>query len=149
MDLWHFVMVKPQHYTPVICQNKPAWNQGLPGPDHVITHPDAGWSQFESARESSPGCCTKWTKLCMKTSISKKTGPGSAKPLTVCPFMKTPNSGQLRAVPEIILRGGWAAGTFFVLWVEGVLLTMCPRGAGGGNLSWGSRCIWSIVGRVN
>ena len=39
---------------------------------------------------------------------------------------------------------------FFVLWVEGVLLTMCPRGGGwGGNLSWGSRCIWSIVGQVN
>ena len=39
---------------------------------------------------------------------------------------------------------------FFVLWVEGVLLTMCPRGGGwGGNLSWRSRCIWSIVGQVN
>ena len=31
---------------------------------------------------------------------------------------------------------------FFVLWVEVVLLTKCPRGGGwGGNLSWGSRCI--------
>ena len=45
----------------------------------------------------------------------------------------------VRAVPEIILGG---RKHFFVLWVEGVLLTMCPRGGGwGGNLSWGSRCI--------
>ena len=39
---------------------------------------------------------------------------------------------------------------FFVWWGEGVLLTMCPRGGEWrGNLSWGSRHIWSIVGRVN
>ena len=48
----------------------------------------------------------------------------------------------LRAVPEIILRVGWAAGTFLSCEGEGVLLTMCPRGGGlGGNLSWGSRHI--------
>ena len=46
--------------------------------------------------------------------------------------------------------GGGGRKHFFVLWVEGVLLTMCPRGGGwGGNLSWGSRCIRSIVGQVN
>ena len=39
---------------------------------------------------------------------------------------------------------------FFVQSGEGVLLTMCLRGGGWrGNLSWGSRHIWSIVGRVN
>ena len=53
----------------------------------------------------------------------------------------------LRAVPEIILMGV-GRRHFFVLWWEGVLLTTCPRG-GGGNLSWGSNHIWSIVGRVN
>ena len=38
--------------------------------------------------------------------------------------------------------GGLGRKHFFVLWVEGVLLTTCPRGGGwGGNLSWGSRCI--------
>ena len=47
----------------------------------------------------------------------------------------------LRAIPEIILGGGWAADTSFVLWGEGVLLTVCPRGGGGSNLSWGSRHI--------
>ena len=58
-----------------------------------------------------------------------------------------PTAVSYRAVPEIILGG---AGTFFVLWGEGVLFTTCPRGRGvGGNLSWGSRHIWSIVGRVN
>ena len=41
---------------------------GIP-PDHVITHLDSDWSQFESVRESSAECCTKWTKLCMKMSI--------------------------------------------------------------------------------
>ena len=41
--------------------------------------------------------------------------------------------------------GGVGRRHFFVLWVEGVLST-CPRG--GGNLSWGSRRIWSRVGRV-
>ena len=45
---------------------------------------------------------------------------------------------MLRAVPEII-GGGGGHRHFFVLWGEGVLLTMCPRG--GGNLSWGSRLI--------
>ena len=35
---------------------------------------------------------------------------------------------MLRAVPEIILGG---EDTFFVLWGEGVLLTVCPRGGGG------------------
>ena len=51
-------------------------------------------------------------------------------------------AADIRAVPEIIL-GGVDHKHFFVLWVEGVLLTMCPRGGGGwgGNLSWGSRCI--------
>ena len=29
VDLWHFVMVKPQNYTPVMWQNKPAWNLGF------------------------------------------------------------------------------------------------------------------------
>ena len=55
----------------------------------------------------------------------------------------------LRAVPEITL---WGVGRrhIFVLWGGGVLLTMCPRGGGvRGKLSWGSRHIWSIVGRVN
>ena len=42
---------------------------------------------------------------------------------------------------------GWVGCRhFFVLWGEGVSLTMCPR-SGGVNLSWGSRRIWSIVGR--
>ena len=54
----------------------------------------------------------------------------------------------LRAVPEIIPGG--AANTFLSGGGEGVLLTMCPRGGGWrGNLSWGSRHIWSIVGPVN
>ena len=49
---------------------------------------------------------------------------------------------SLRAVPEIILGGEGGHKHFFVLWVEGVLLTMCLWGGGwGGNLSWGSRCI--------
>ena len=48
----------------------------------------------------------------------------------------------LRAVPEIILRGGWAADTFLSCGGEGVLLTVCPRGGEvGSNLSWGSRHI--------
>ena len=46
---------------------------------------------------------------------------------------------HIRAVPEIILTGV-GRRHFFVLWVESVLLTMCPRG-GGVNLSWGSRHI--------
>ena len=50
---------------------------------------------------------------------------------------------RIRAVPEIILGGH---RHFFALWGEGVLFTMCPRGGGGVNLSWGSRRIWSIVG---
>ena len=37
---------------------------------------------------------------------------------------------QLRAVPEITLKGV-GRRQFFVLWGEGVLLTMCPRGVGG------------------
>ena len=36
----------------------------------------------------------------------------------------------IRAVPEIIL-GGMGRRHFFVLWGEGVLLTMCLRGGGG------------------
>ena len=48
--------------------------------------------------------------------------------------------GIFRAVPEIILGGG--RRHFFVLWGEGVLLTVCPRGGTvGSNLSWGSRHI--------
>ena len=44
--------------------------------------------------------------------------------------------------------GGVGRKHFFVRWGEGVLLTVCPRGGGWkGNLSWGSRHIWSIVGR--
>ena len=36
------------------------------------------------------------------------------------------NLTRLRAVSEIILGEG-GRRHFFVLWVEGVLLTMCPR----------------------
>ena len=45
-----------------------------------------------------------------------------------CLGMTTRNC--IRAVPEIILGGG-GRKHFFVLWVEGVLLTMCPRAGGG------------------
>ena len=41
---------------------------------------------------------------------------------------------SVRAVPEIILRGV-GRRHFFVLWGEGVLLTVCPRGGG-----WGVTC---------
>ena len=30
VDIWHFVVVKPQNYTPVMWQNKPAWDPGFP-----------------------------------------------------------------------------------------------------------------------
>ena len=54
---------------------------------------------------------------------------------------------RLRACPEIILGG---AQTLFCPVGGGCFVTMCPRGRGwGGNLSWGSRCIWSIVVQVN
>ena len=46
------------------------------------------------------------------------------------PQFKKSRKQHFRAVPEILLKGGWATNTF-VLWVEGVLLTMCPRGGEG------------------
>ena len=51
----------------------------------------------------------------------------------------------VRSVPEIILGGGWAAGTF--LSCRGGRVFCWQRFRGVGNLSWGSRCIWSIVGQ--
>ena len=48
----------------------------------------------------------------------------------------------IRAVPQIIF-GEVGRRHFFVLWGEGVLV----EGVEGGNLSWGSRSIWSIVGQ--
>ena len=52
--------------------------------------------------------------------------------------MKKINKSEvLRAVPEIILRGWWAADTFLSCGGEGVWLTVCPRGGVGSNLSWG------------
>ena len=58
---------------------------------------------------------------------------------------------NIRAVPEIILKGGGAQTLFCP--VEGGCFVDCVRGVGGGgwrgHLSWGSRHIWSIVGRVN
>ena len=43
--------------------------------------------------------------------------------------LKITREMSVRAVPEIILGG---RRHFFVLWGEGVLLTMCPRGGGVG-----------------
>ena len=56
----------------------------------------------------------------------------------MCPFV-------LRAVPEIILRGV-GRRHFFVLWGEGVLLTMCPRGGGGNVLGVKAYLIHSGAG---
>ena len=42
--------------------------------------------------------------------------------------------------------GGWAAGTFLSCGRGGHFVDM-SKGVGGGNFSWGSRHIWSIVGR--
>ena len=48
-------------------------------------------------------------------------------------------SDSVRAVAEIILRGGRMQALFLSCGGESVLLVTCPRG--GGNLSWGSRRI--------
>ena len=39
---------------------------------------------------------------------------------------------NIRAVPETILKGGWAAGTFLSCGGGGGVLLTCPRGGGGG-----------------
>ena len=59
---------------------------------------------------------------------------------------------------EKFSSGEWAAGTFFVLWGGGCFVNNVSEGweisltiwsgGWGVNLSWGSRHIWSIVGRV-
>ena len=54
---------------------------------------------------------------------------------------------RVRAVPEIIFGGGGGANTFLSCGGR-VFCWQCVRGVGS-NLSWGSRHIWSIVGRVN
>ena len=69
-------------------------------------------------------------------------------PFGICRGLHAIAWESFRAVPEIILGVCVGCRYFFVLWGEGVLLTTCQRGGGGVNLSWGSRCIWSIVGGV-